>query len=357
MSLANEKLMSRLRKVLALKSSSSEGEAAAAAATLARLLEKHNLDIADLEARGQEKPGISEAEFDLGRSAWEWKTNLSAVLAEHYHCVAIVRHGHVGKQQHYKVTGVAFVGRPDNAKSLHMLYTWLVGQIQEFSREERRTHAATTGEHVDPLRWQLHFGIGAVERLGERLVERRQREAEQAGTALAIRLGGEVSDHLEEKYGYRADGGETKVEKARREAQEAASKLYDLERAEEEAKAAALKNAGDLEGYYALRPWERPEVPVEETGLQREKREAKEEREEARDRKRYAKERAKWRRQDEAREEREYAAERRRRNDPAHRRRLRQSQDANAAGNAAANRLQLEPFLETDAKPTKGEIA
>ena len=47
--LANEALMSKLRKVLALKKGGSEGEAAAAAATLARLLQKHNLDIADLE--------------------------------------------------------------------------------------------------------------------------------------------------------------------------------------------------------------------------------------------------------------------------------------------------------------------
>lgn len=246
----NATLLEKLRKVLALTTSPAEGEAAAASAMLARLLKQHNLDITDLEERGQAKPPVGEDKVDLGKAAWQWKLDLAATLAEHYYCVAILR----GKTP-------AFVGRPDNVQSLKMLYSWLIDQINCIAREERRSHAQKTGEHVDPLRWNLHFGLGVVSRLVERLAEIRRQEQDAAGTALVVSHATEANDYLEKHYGFRHDGQKTQAEKA-----------ADARWAEWEAKwalQADQKNElrdrcskeGDMEPFYKVYPEDRPETP------------------------------------------------------------------------------------------------
>ena len=134
----------RLRKILALTTSPVEGEAQAATEMLQKLLKQYNLDVADLEARGQiARPGIMEEGHDLGKAAFKWKLNLAAGIAEHFYCFPMINP--VSKS-------VAFIGRPDNVRALQMLYKWLMDQIKALSATERRAHIANTGEHIDPLR-------------------------------------------------------------------------------------------------------------------------------------------------------------------------------------------------------------
>jgi len=242
-------LITKLNKILALTSSPVEGEAQAAAEHLQRLLTKHNLDIADLEQRGAAKrPEVKEGGHDLGKAAFKWKLELADTIAEHFFCVSLTNH---------TTKTVQFAGRPDNVESLQMLYSWVIEQIKGISASERRIYTEKTGEHVDPLRWQVNFGLGVVQRLGGRLSEiRRKREAEAeaaAGgnlvTALVVSHAREVSDYLEEKYGYRKDGQLTKKERAAKERWEAHDRMVD-----------AFKEAGEMDKYYAHRPWERPKT-------------------------------------------------------------------------------------------------
>lgn len=207
-------LIDKLRKVLALTNSPVENEAQAAAEHLRRLLTTHNLSMADLEAKGgHASPGVRQSGIDLGKAAFKWKLELADRIAEFYYCHPIVDH-------HDKT--VVFVGRPDNVESLSMLYTWVIDQIKRLATEARRTHFDTTGEHIDPLRWQLGFGEGAVRRLHERLREMRAREQEDAlnqsteqSTALVVmsdKRKEEISDWLESQGMSRIDGRKTKAE-------------------------------------------------------------------------------------------------------------------------------------------------
>lgn len=304
-------LAEKLRKVLALTSSPVEGEAQAATAMLAKLLEAHNLDIADLETRGQAAPGIQEKEHDLGKAAFTWKLDLAETVATHFFCEPIVDR---------KAKTVIFVGRPDNVASLKMLYEWLIDQIKRISADERRKHLVETNEHIDPLRWQVGFGLGAVSRLEERLAELVAKRANNAAsTALVIHHASEISDYLEVAHGYRKDGKRTKADQAWYERQEARWAVLKTE----ETRMQVLKET-DLEAYYQQRPWERPPTAEQQENILKER---------AREDARYARNAARRK----GRRERYISDE--------DYQRMEQRNTAHSSGHRAAERINIEPFL------------
>lgn len=326
----HERLMARLAKLLQFsRDSTSEAQAALAATKLQELLTEHNLDIADLEKRGSRNaPEVRQHGHDLGKAAFTWKLNLAEMIAQYYFCHPIV--------DRTRKT-VSFVGRPDNVESLQMLYAWVIDQIKKIATQERRNHFDTTGEHIDPLRWQIQFGIGAVERLEERLIEMKARQeedregtdAESKVTALVVAFKGEISDYLEEKFGYRIDGRETKERRERRERRE-----------KEELRLATLKET-DIEAYYDECPWERPET--EEQKKAREERDAK-----------YWKEYEK--KQERNRKKREaYIPTGGRREKRTDWNKLDQESTARESGRKNADRVNLTPFLNPGKTP-KGSL-
>lgn len=321
---ANADLIERLQKILAKTTSNYEGEAQVAAEMLQRLLEEHNLTIADLERKGQAAPSVREQTHDLGKAAFTWKLDLADLIAKHYYCHPLVNRG---------TKTVAFIGRPDNVESLQMLYQWLIDQIRRVSAETRKTHINKTGEHIDPLRWQVSFGVGVVERLGGRLEQIRQSRQQSAeAMALVVHHEAEISDYLEARYGYRTDGQMTK-----RQREENERHAQWLVKWEAEQKTKAEWKARDPEGYYNRYPWERPETPEQRKA--REEQEAKEQRRwEARQRanakRRQQYQDANWWR----RQEREYSPEQERKDA--------QSYEARRAGRKAADTINLEPFIK-----------
>jgi hypothetical protein len=300
----NERIVERLQKVLALMSSPMEGEAQAAAHKLEELLTLHNLSMADLEMKGGSKPDVLEDKHDLGKAAFTWKLNLAEGIAKYYYCHPIVNR--------YAKT-VRFVGRKDNVESLKMLYSWLIDQIKRISGEERKIYMQKNEEHIDPLRWQVNFGIGAVSRLQEMLKEKTERD-NQSVMALVVHHETEISDYMEKQYGYRTDGQKTEREKEQ-----------DKEREERRKRKEELK-ARDLEAYYQEYPWERPLTEKEQA--KRDKEQAKADRA--------------W----EKRWERRNSRESRKTYSIKDLEKMRQGRDSRKAGYAAGSRLNLEPFVE-----------
>lgn len=305
MALVNEGIVEKLRKVLALTNSPIEGEAQAAAEMLQKLLTAHNLSVADLEKRGQAKPGIRKGEHDLGKAAFTWKLDLAEAIADHYFCYPLVDR---------RTKSVAFIGRPENVESLQMLYAWVIDQIKRLSTSTRKEHIDTTHEHIDPLRWQVNFGIGAVDRLRGRLREKRQREsADNTVTTLVVSHRSEISDWTEEHFGYRTDGRPTKREKAWH---------------AEEARMQQMKT-DNPEEYYKQRPWETPEAQT-----------AQEKRNEQ------------WRKKEEQRAKR--CTGRALREPKVDYEKEEQAWTARESGRDAGDKVNLEPFLDEHAR--KGQI-
>jgi len=314
-------IQEKLKKILDLRENAgTEGEAKAAAAMLARLLAKHNLEISDLEGIGAAvAPELVEGINDIGKGKFEWKFDLADTIAEFYYCYSLSS----------KYDGVKFAGRPENVTALNMLYSWLVEQIRVIARKERKVHIADTGEHIDGLRWQISFGKGAVSRLGEMLRKKQREDQDAAGTALVRHHGTEISDYLEKTRGYRVDGQKTKAE------QECDAK-WEARIDKRKALKAKCKAAGDMEPFYVAYPSLRPatdeQKEIDAAYWEKEaKKDAARERRNAKRRDKYAEENC-WR--DAPREK------------AVDYRKLRQQSTAEDSGYAAGNQINLEPFIE-----------
>lgn len=306
------KLQSKLQKLLALTTSPMEGEAQAASHMLAKLLEAHNLDIADLERKGASRPGVRQQQHDLGKAAFKWKLRLAEAIAEHFYCMPLVDK---------RANTVSFIGRPDNVDALQLLYGWLIDQIRRIASIERRSRiAANPDDHMDPLRWQCGFGDGAAVRIGQRLREKRQQESTEAGSALAISHKSEISDYLEAHFGYRVDGKPTK-------SQAEAAKRYEAMQAkwDEERRIKDEWKARNPDDYYLTYPWEHPDEIAKEAA-EREKQEIKRRKQEERNAKR--------------RVGRSYVYE-----SDADRRKRHERYVAHSSGRTAADNINLTPHL------------
>ncbi len=204
--MSREKLVDKLRKVMALMDSPNENEAQAAAATLARLLETHNMEVADLEAAGQEVAEVEAGgDQDISNNPQNdptvaWKVLLAECVAEHFYCYADVP---------YDGARVRFIGRRENLDSLELLYEWFIKQIKRLAKQDRRRHLDETGEDIPGIRWQMSFAEGAIERLGERLHDERERHATAGSTSLVVSRTRDISDWMEADRGWRVDGQKT----------------------------------------------------------------------------------------------------------------------------------------------------
>ena len=185
-------MIAKLKKVMALMDSPSEEEAAAAAATLARLCEKHNLSIAEVEAAGDgEAPGIVEAAVNIGGGRYQWKLLLGVALSKHYYC-------HVLTSRDF----LFFLGRQDNVEMCRSIYVWLVDELKRMSRAARREQIARFPHRPEPnaVRWQTSFGVGAVSRIKQRLEGERWKHRTNESTALVSLRENEVDEFIAEEF-------------------------------------------------------------------------------------------------------------------------------------------------------------
>lgn len=85
--MTRERIIEKVRKLLALSRSSNEHEAALAAAHAQRLLAEHNLSMSEVEVREE---GAGEAELIVARTVPAWLSSLFAVVAGAFDCMPIM---------------------------------------------------------------------------------------------------------------------------------------------------------------------------------------------------------------------------------------------------------------------------
>lgn len=85
--MTRERVIEKVRKLLALSSSSNEHEAALAAAHAQRLLAEHNLSMSELEVREE---GAGEVVVQVARTVPKWLSSLFATVANGFDCFPIV---------------------------------------------------------------------------------------------------------------------------------------------------------------------------------------------------------------------------------------------------------------------------
>lgn len=158
-------VLSKIKKLLALSTSSNPNEAALAAAKAQELLMIHNLTLSQVEAQGEEK--YCEAFVKTGSRVWQ--RLLLTVIARNNFCESIYDP---------RMKSAVLIGEPHNQEVVIYLHKHLVGQLETMAA----TAYKLSGTRVHAKSWLDSFYIGAVNSIHERL-EAQKREMEAASNA------------------------------------------------------------------------------------------------------------------------------------------------------------------------------
>lgn len=176
-----EKILTRVRNLLKLaESGSNENESAAAAAAAQKLIERHKLDAAMLDATGdegridEEEVRDCEDPLDRSKSKIAWKGRLASGIARANSCRIYWRGG-----------TIQIVGAPSNVGTVRYLYSYFVREADRLAKKYAGNGRA----------WLHAWRVGLADTISARLLSARQearadalgeaRTADQRGVALA----------------------------------------------------------------------------------------------------------------------------------------------------------------------------
>lgn len=197
-----ESILSRLRKLERLATSSNEHEAALAASRYQEILFKYNLTEAEV---GVEDDGDDYTqEFTDATGNEGWSVTLLNQIAKANFCSVVKNVGRDRKQ-------VTVIGKAHNIEVVMFLHDYLSKELKRLSglawqrQSVLDTMAELNDEYVPQRKkgqFVLGFLIGAVESVGERLREQRRKDEEAAAqsTALVVRFDAELRTAIANFY-------------------------------------------------------------------------------------------------------------------------------------------------------------
>ncbi len=157
-----ERLLARVRKLLALAESPNVHEAALAAAQAQALIDRHHLSELLAEVDAEPITDGRQAPLEAVKRPRRWRSILAAALAEANGCLA-------WQAESGGLTALYILGRDRDRAVVAALFEGLARQIEWLSA----THAPGARREVHDA-----FRIGAVEAIGDRLRSPRPADAE-----------------------------------------------------------------------------------------------------------------------------------------------------------------------------------
>lgn len=196
------------------KKINSEGEAAAAAAVIQKLLTKYNLSLEDLNDEEKQEDGImEEGQFcytykSIGGS---WESRLLIVLCKWNFCVAM--------QKGRSFKNMVIFGKKENIEMVKWLRVVLSNCFVELSKKRFEEYKKTANYAEHPIgidTYQRSYLKGCVDGLNDKLREENKKDKEEdvnfgaKVTALVVRNKTAIDEYIRSKY---------KVNKAHRSAE------------------------------------------------------------------------------------------------------------------------------------------
>ncbi len=121
--------LERARKLLALGESENEHEAALALARAQVLLERHEIELAELEGSSDsaESDALTEGSWDSGSGSTspKWKLYLASALAKANGCTLF-----------YAGSKITVCGRQSDVRNVARLWAWMVPEIDRITRKQ-----------------------------------------------------------------------------------------------------------------------------------------------------------------------------------------------------------------------------
>ena len=153
-----DKVLSRVRKLLALAESPNVHEAASAAARAQELISQHRLEAVleaeDAAATRDAADPIGQETLETSKRLRRWKTVLAGGLARANGCIAFTRSA--GGRN----VALVLAGRTSDREAFHALWEWLVTTLTWLSA----SHGGGKGK-----RWHDDFRVGAALEVVQRL--------------------------------------------------------------------------------------------------------------------------------------------------------------------------------------------
>jgi hypothetical protein len=186
-----DRIVERIKKLLALSSSQNPHEAALAAAKAQELLFRHNLSMSMVEAalEGGSSGYVSDR-FDSG--GWmQWRLRLLSAVARNNFCRGVSYQG---------TRDVGIVGEPHNVTVVKHLYAFLVREVLRLADLEVKEQHGLDEE--ESRAWKRSFYLGAVRTIAQRLATQRQRDisADPQAAALVVRKDQELDEAYREHF-------------------------------------------------------------------------------------------------------------------------------------------------------------
>jgi hypothetical protein len=161
-----ERVVERIRKLLALSTSTNPNEAARAAEKAVELAQRHNLDLAQIDGLAPD-PYVERSCNVGGASQWRWLL-MSAVARANF-CRALRR-----RERGRLLASMFVIGEPHNVAVCEFLFGYLAREIERLASKGWRRAHLVYGEHVEVRSWKNDFRRGAVATIDGRLRERSQ---------------------------------------------------------------------------------------------------------------------------------------------------------------------------------------
>lgn len=160
-----EQALDKVRKLLALKKSPNEHEAASAAQKAREFLDKHNLTMAEVSV--QDKETIQVSSFNLGtKGASAWTLRLAAGVVSCYDCGCLQR----------GVSGtISFIGAATDVKVAQWMMEYLMNSVVSWRRKwvvSRKKEGTWNSTFFDrPRSEATSYSLGMADTLCDRLDE------------------------------------------------------------------------------------------------------------------------------------------------------------------------------------------
>jgi hypothetical protein len=156
-----DKVIDRIRKLMALANSSNEHEAAAAAARSAELMARHRLTEVDWQISEGVAQEVGDFELDRSRRRISWLAVLAAGVAAGFACRAY-------SSRWRGQVSLRIVGRPADVDAVRYMYAYLAKELRRLADEEWATspRAGTTTRQ-----WKNAFRVAAAKEIAGRMRE------------------------------------------------------------------------------------------------------------------------------------------------------------------------------------------
>ena len=171
----NEKIVSRINKLLALTSSSNENESAKAAEMALKLMEENGITTKDLDIANLENDlgPIDNELTDAKSQLMPWEKYLASAIAKYFDCVSYTQ-----RKIHPSCTRwlycMGFVGHEANRITAITMYEWLRKAIWKEANQKFKGNGA----------YCRSYCIGVVNSISEKYGTNKKQEQQEAGLVI-----------------------------------------------------------------------------------------------------------------------------------------------------------------------------